>query len=182
MLGSIFTDQKSGVQQNNGLSFAGRTRTRQIVYPRYHLDISNFKTAAWCFPHIIPAYYFQTESQSIPFHQAHKPIILLSNMGLITGISHVNLLVPAGTLSQARAFYGKTLGFESVPVPILQRETLAWYAILYFSFIQNCSSCCKYQILGFTPLPPSTPQFPTYLSKNLTIIPFSHIYLEIIQY
>lgn len=47
-------------------------------------------------------------------------------MGLISGISHVNLLVPAGTLDQARAFYGKTLGFENVPVPVLQRDTLAW--------------------------------------------------------
>lgn len=47
-------------------------------------------------------------------------------MGLITGIAHVNLLVPEGTLDQARAFYGKTLGFDIVPVPVLQKETLAW--------------------------------------------------------
>lgn len=47
-------------------------------------------------------------------------------MGFITGIAHVNLLVPKGTLDQARAFYGTTLGFDVVPVPALQKETLAW--------------------------------------------------------
>lgn len=48
---------------------------------------------------------------------------------MITGIAHVNLLVPPGTLDQATAFYGNTLGFHQVPVPVLQKETLAWFDI-----------------------------------------------------
>jgi 4-hydroxyphenylpyruvate dioxygenase-like putative hemolysin len=44
----------------------------------------------------------------------------------ITGIAHVNLTVPPGTLDQAAEFYGSTLGFTRVPVPVLQKETLAW--------------------------------------------------------
>lgn len=45
---------------------------------------------------------------------------------MITGIAHVNLTVPAGTFSQAEAFYAGTLGMKRVPVPVLQRDTLAW--------------------------------------------------------
>jgi catechol 2,3-dioxygenase-like lactoylglutathione lyase family enzyme len=45
---------------------------------------------------------------------------------MITGIAHVNLTVPPGTLEQAAAFYEGTLGFKRVAVPVLQRETLAW--------------------------------------------------------
>jgi len=45
---------------------------------------------------------------------------------MITGIAHVNLTVPPGTLDEAEAFYSKTLGFHRVPVPVLQRDTLAW--------------------------------------------------------
>lgn len=48
---------------------------------------------------------------------------------MITGIAHVNLTVPAGTLDLAEAFYGTTLGMHSVPVPVLQRSTLAWFDI-----------------------------------------------------
>lgn len=48
---------------------------------------------------------------------------------MITGIAHVNLTVPPGTLDQAAAFYGTTLGFHQVPVPVLQRGTLAWFDI-----------------------------------------------------
>ena len=48
---------------------------------------------------------------------------------MITGIAHVNLLVPPGTLDQAAAFYGDTLGFHQVPVPVLQKDTLAWFDI-----------------------------------------------------
>lgn len=46
---------------------------------------------------------------------------------MLTGIAHVNLTVPAGTLDQAEAFYGETLGMHRVPVPALQRESLAWF-------------------------------------------------------
>lgn len=49
-------------------------------------------------------------------------------MSFITGFAHVNLTVPDGTLSYAQAFYGDVLGFTSVPVPELQRDTLAWCA------------------------------------------------------
>ncbi|KAH8811193.1 Glyoxalase/Bleomycin resistance protein/Dihydroxybiphenyl dioxygenase [Xylogone sp. PMI_703] len=48
---------------------------------------------------------------------------------MITGIAHVNLTVPVGTLPQAEEFYSKTLGFQSVPVPALQKGTLAWFDI-----------------------------------------------------
>jgi hypothetical protein len=66
-------------------------------------------------------------------------------MSLISGIAHVNLTVPAGTLPLAQEFYGNTLGFKSVPVPALQRNTLAWYVQL---------SC------AFSPPPISTPLIP----------------------
>jgi catechol 2,3-dioxygenase-like lactoylglutathione lyase family enzyme len=49
---------------------------------------------------------------------------------MITGIAHVNLLVPEGTLDHAESFYGNTLGFTRVPVPVLQKGTLAWYVFL----------------------------------------------------
>jgi len=45
---------------------------------------------------------------------------------MITEIAHVNITVPPGTLDQADEFYGKTLGFQNVPVPHLQKGTLAW--------------------------------------------------------
>ena len=46
---------------------------------------------------------------------------------MITGIAHVNLTVPEGTLEQADAFYGQTLGMHRVAVPAMQKGTLAWY-------------------------------------------------------
>ncbi|KAL2864818.1 putative glyoxalase family protein [Aspergillus lucknowensis] len=48
---------------------------------------------------------------------------------MITGLAHVNLLVPEGTLDQAEAFYGGTLGLTSTPVPYLQKGTLLWFNI-----------------------------------------------------
>jgi catechol 2,3-dioxygenase-like lactoylglutathione lyase family enzyme len=45
---------------------------------------------------------------------------------MITGIAHVNLTVPAGTLDLAESFYSDTLGLKRVPVPVLQQGTLAW--------------------------------------------------------
>ncbi|KAH8660938.1 hypothetical protein BGZ60DRAFT_414307 [Tricladium varicosporioides] len=48
---------------------------------------------------------------------------------MITGIAHVNLLVPPGTLDQAEAFYAGTLGMTPVAVPVLQKDTLAWFDI-----------------------------------------------------
>lgn len=45
---------------------------------------------------------------------------------MLTGIAHVNLTVPEGTLSLAEDFYGKTLGMQRVPVPALQKDMLAW--------------------------------------------------------
>ncbi|KAN0098178.1 Glyoxalase/Bleomycin resistance protein/Dihydroxybiphenyl dioxygenase [Hyaloscypha variabilis] len=48
---------------------------------------------------------------------------------MITGIAHVNLTVPPGTLEQAAEFYGNTLGFTRVAVPVLQKDSLAWFDI-----------------------------------------------------
>lgn len=48
---------------------------------------------------------------------------------MITGIAHINLTVPVGTLPAAHAFYGETLGFTSSPVPQLQRDRLVWFNI-----------------------------------------------------
>jgi len=47
----------------------------------------------------------------------------------ITGIAHVNITVPAGTLEEAAAFYAGTLGFTRIAVPVLQKDTLAWYLL-----------------------------------------------------
>ena len=48
---------------------------------------------------------------------------------MLTGLAHVNMLVPQGTLDHAEAFYSGTLGMTRVPVPALQRDTLAWFDI-----------------------------------------------------
>lgn len=47
---------------------------------------------------------------------------------MITGLAHINLLVPRGTLDQAYTFYGETLGLYAAPVPERQKGTIAWYA------------------------------------------------------
>lgn len=51
---------------------------------------------------------------------------------MLTGIAHVNLTVPAGTLDEAEAFYSNTLGMGRVPVPELQRDRLAWCVVYEF--------------------------------------------------
>lgn len=48
---------------------------------------------------------------------------------MITGLHHVNLVVPTKTLSLANEFYSDTLGLIPRTVPQLQRETLAWFDI-----------------------------------------------------
>jgi len=48
---------------------------------------------------------------------------------MISGLAHVNLLVPRGTLDQATSFYGDTLGLKPRPVPQHQRGNLAWFDI-----------------------------------------------------
>jgi 4-hydroxyphenylpyruvate dioxygenase-like putative hemolysin len=45
---------------------------------------------------------------------------------MITGIHHINLLVPEGTLDDATEFYANTLGLTSTPVPHLQIGRIAW--------------------------------------------------------
>lgn len=45
---------------------------------------------------------------------------------MISGIAHVNLLVPAGSLELANRFYGDTLGLRPRAVPQLQKDRLAW--------------------------------------------------------
>jgi hypothetical protein len=49
-----------------------------------------------------------------------------STENMITGIAHVNLIVPPGTLHLADAFYGDTLGMHRAPVPPRQKDMLAW--------------------------------------------------------
>jgi len=48
---------------------------------------------------------------------------------MITGLHHVNLVVPRGTLSEASAFYEGTLGLTPRAVPAAQVGTLLWYDI-----------------------------------------------------
>lgn len=60
-------------------------------------------------------------------HQVKTNIPAESKM--ISGLAHVNLLVPPGTLDQANEFYGKTLGLTPRPVPQLQQGRLAWFDI-----------------------------------------------------
>ena len=48
---------------------------------------------------------------------------------MITGIHHINLVVPPNTLHLATSFYATTLGLTPRAVPHLQRSTLAWFDI-----------------------------------------------------
>ncbi|KAK5659181.1 hypothetical protein OQA88_1271 [Cercophora sp. LCS_1] len=48
---------------------------------------------------------------------------------MITGLHHVNILVPPGTLPAANIFYGTTLGLSPRAVPQLQADSLAWFDI-----------------------------------------------------
>lgn len=48
---------------------------------------------------------------------------------MISGIHHINLVVPASTFPQATAFYANTLGLTPRAVPALQRDTLLWFDI-----------------------------------------------------
>jgi catechol 2,3-dioxygenase-like lactoylglutathione lyase family enzyme len=45
----------------------------------------------------------------------------------ISGLAHVNLIVPEGSLDLATEFYGTTLGLIPREVPSAQRGTLAWF-------------------------------------------------------
>ena len=47
----------------------------------------------------------------------------------ISGLAHVNLVVPEGSLDLANEFYGEILGLKPRPVPELQRGQLAWFDI-----------------------------------------------------
>jgi hypothetical protein len=47
----------------------------------------------------------------------------------ITGLAHINLIIPAGSLDLANEFYGKTLGLTPREVPSAQKGTLAWFDI-----------------------------------------------------
>ena len=48
---------------------------------------------------------------------------------MITGLAHINLLVPSGTLDLVNEFYGDTLGLTPRAVPERQKGTLAWFDI-----------------------------------------------------
>jgi catechol 2,3-dioxygenase-like lactoylglutathione lyase family enzyme len=48
---------------------------------------------------------------------------------MITGIAHINLLVPPGTLPHATTFYSETLGLKPRSVPAHRVHDLAWFDI-----------------------------------------------------
>lgn len=48
---------------------------------------------------------------------------------MITGLHHINLVVPPATLHLATDFYAGTLGLTPRAVPHAQRATLAWFDI-----------------------------------------------------
>jgi catechol 2,3-dioxygenase-like lactoylglutathione lyase family enzyme len=79
---------------------------------------------------------------------------------MIIGIAHVNLTVPPGTLEQAAEFYGNTLGFTRVAVPVLQKDTLAWYVLFPFlpaSFTLSCPASSPHSSLQTL----SSPRYPS---------------------
>lgn len=47
----------------------------------------------------------------------------------ITGLAHINLSIPLGTLDDAKSFYSKTLGLTGRDVPVAQVDSLAWFDI-----------------------------------------------------
>jgi hypothetical protein len=48
---------------------------------------------------------------------------------MISGIAHINLLVPPGTLPHATTFYSETLGLTPRAVPAHRVHDLAWFDI-----------------------------------------------------
>lgn len=56
---------------------------------------------------------------------------------MITGLAHINLLVPPDTLDQAYTFYGETLGLTAAQVPKAQVGTIAWYCITLHPILRN---------------------------------------------
>lgn len=56
---------------------------------------------------------------------------------MITGLAHINMLVPPGTLDQANAFYGETLGLTAAPVPKAQVGTILWCFFLSLSLVMD---------------------------------------------
>ncbi|KAK4192325.1 hypothetical protein QBC35DRAFT_484929 [Podospora australis] len=48
---------------------------------------------------------------------------------MISGLHHVNIIVPPDTLPEANAFYGNTLGLTPRAVPSAQEGRLAWFDI-----------------------------------------------------
>ena len=48
---------------------------------------------------------------------------------MISGLAHINLLVPPGTLDKAAVFYGETLGLKPRAVPSHRKHDLAWFDI-----------------------------------------------------
>lgn len=77
---------------------------------------------------------------------------------MITGIAHVNLTVPPGTLDQAAAFYGDTLGLTRVPVPVLQKDRLAWFVLPpLLPLLSPPSSSISFLFLDPIPHPNYTP-------------------------
>lgn len=64
-----------------------------------------------------------------PLQQSSLPFTVTRTADkMITGIAHINVLVPPESLDHAEAFYGGTLGLSSAPVPHLQKGTILWCA------------------------------------------------------
>jgi hypothetical protein len=82
-----------------------RNRLIYATYPAYRSSVN---------PH-----HSQLNSTTTIFHRA----------AMITGLHHINLVVPPSTLHLATEFYSTTLGLTPRPVPHLQRSTLAWFDI-----------------------------------------------------
>lgn len=70
---------------------------------------------------------------------------------MLSGIAHVNLTVPVGTFAQAEDFYAGTLGMTRVPVPVLQKDTLAWYVYPFHFPLAFCFSLSIFLVSSHSP-------------------------------
>jgi catechol 2,3-dioxygenase-like lactoylglutathione lyase family enzyme len=83
----------------------------------------------WALPHLaadpvlLPRLVATSRLQTL--YQTEGITVCMPTM--ITGLHHVNLVVPPNTLELAREFYSDTLGLTPRPVPQLQRDRLAWF-------------------------------------------------------
>jgi hypothetical protein len=72
---------------------------------------------------------FQARTQTITEPITTMASDTTASEPLITGLAHVNITIPTGTLPLAKHFYSNILGLTSVPVPQAQTADLAWFNI-----------------------------------------------------